>query len=311
MGGGRFDEVTYASATKLRRATNTKDFAYSDEGRQSNTIHPNLDPKRINSKPFSKLESRDSDEHPNSTAVLVCFDVTGSNISRAQIAQQNLPKLMGLLTKYLPDPQVAIAANDDFKVKPKLCVQISDFESDNRVDEHLRNTILVSDGGGNSGESYDLLLYAAARKTVLDCAEKRKRKGYMFMYADEPLMTKVDPREVNAVFGDSIQGSIPIETIIKEARELYHVFLISTVVPLYGAAEQYEKLFGSEYVLTLQNPNMICELIGSVIGMKEANLTDADAVRDLVAAGTSAEDAKILVGSTRRKIQMEDAPAST
>src|SRR5436305_835241 len=131
MGGGRFDEDVYESAKTTRKATKTPDFAYSTTARARTTVHDNLDPMRINKKPFGKLESRDSDEHPKSTPVFVAFDVTGSNISRAPEAQQALPKLMKLLEQYIPDPQVAVGANDDFKVEPGRCVQISDFESDN------------------------------------------------------------------------------------------------------------------------------------------------------------------------------------
>lgn len=302
MGSGRFDNVSYSSSTSARALSKTPDFAYSPQGLKTNTIHPNLDPARIRNKPFQKLESRDSAEHPESNAVLVSFDVTGSNRDRAVEAQKKLPGLMQLLTKYLPDPQVSFAANDDIRVV-SMPTQISDFESDNRIDEHLRNIILVGMGGGNQGESYDLILYAAARKTILDCFEKRNRKGYLFMYADEPFFPEVSRNDVRRVYGDELQADIPIEDIIAEAKKMYHVFVISTVLPLWGADKQYPKLFGKTNVLTLQDPSLISEMIVSVVGMQEAGLTDEDAVKDLVSVGTSAADAATIVGAVRRKFR--------
>lgn len=262
MGSGKWDNTTYNSTKSTRAAKGVPDFAYTAT---ATSAHPNLNPKRINTKPFGKLESRDSVEHPESVAVLVSFDVTGSNHARAIDAQQALPKLMELLHETLPDAQVAFAANDDYKVVRKNSVQISDFESDIRIDEHLRNIWLVGNGGGNDGESYDLILYAAARKTVIDCMEKRGKRGYLFLYADEPLFQFVDRNEVQDVYGDTLERNIPIQDIIKEAKALYNTFVIWPRGGYQHALEQYKHLFGEDHVLELQHPNLICELIGGTV----------------------------------------------
>jgi hypothetical protein len=292
FGGGSWDTGAYTSSKTTRAASGVADFAYTAT---ASSVHANLDPKRINTKPFGKLESRDSDEHPNSNAVLVCFDVTGSNKARAVDFQKRLPNLMDLLNKYLTDPQVAVAANDDFKVESVNSVQISDFESDNRVDDHIRNIWLVGDGGGNDGESYDLLLYAAARKVVLDSVEKRGKKGYLFMYADEPIFDHVDKQEVKTIFGDEIERNIPIAEMIEEARRNFNVFLIWPEGGFAHAREQYVRLFGEDSVLISQHPNLLCELIASTIGLYENKVTPDTAVTDLVKIGVSDHEAKALV----------------
>lgn len=307
MGSGRWDNNTYRSARSIRRLNNVDDFAYTAEAQRTGRLHEALDPKRINRKPFGKLESRDSEEHPESNAVLVCLDVTGSNIARAKEAQQRLPNLMTMLQRHLPHAQVAFAANDDFKVEPVMAVQFSDFETDNRADEHMRNIVLVNNGGGNSGESYDLVLYGAARKTILDCVEKRHKKGYLFMYADEPFMDHVSKREVKAVYDDDLEASIPIDTVIAEARELYNIFIIWPRGGYVNAYEQFVRLFGQESVLSLQDPNLICELIASTIAMSEANLSEDEAEAELVGVGVSASDARTVIRS-RRRFLPEDRP---
>jgi hypothetical protein len=190
---------------------------------------------------------------------------------------------------------VAVAANDDFKVESVNSVQISDFESDNRVDDHIRNIWLVGDGGGNDGESYDLLLYAAARKVVLDSVEKRGKKGYLFMYADEPIFDHVDKQEVKTIFGDEIERNIPIAEMIEEARRNFNVFLIWPEGGFAHAREQYVRLFGEDSVLISQHPNLLCELIASTIGLYENKVTPDTAVTDLVKIGVSDHEAKALV----------------
>lgn len=243
--------------------------------------------------------------------MIMGFDITGSNIDNARVAQQKFPALMGLLTKYLTDPQVAIWANDDIKASTgRLApVQLSDFESDNRIDEHIRNVWLVGDGGGNFGESYNLLLYAAARKTVLDCFDKRGRKGYMFMYADEPIYSPeghshssphrpfVEKADVKAAFGDDIEADIPISEIIEEVKNQYHLFVIWPQRGYDDAKAQYIELFGEESVLTLQDPALICELVASVVGLNENKITEADAIDDLVSVGVSKHHARTVINS--------------
>ena len=291
MGGGSWDSGTYHSTKSTRAASGVADFAYTQS---ATNVHANLDPKRINKKPFGKLESRDSADHPESHAVLVCFDVTGSNIDRAVDVQKKLPTLMELLAKYIADPQVAVAANDDYTVVGTNSIQISDFESDIRVDEHIRNIWLVGNGGGNNGESYDLLLYAAARKMVLDSVEKRSKKGYMFLYADELVFPNVLKGEVHDVFGDKLESDIPTVEIIEEAQRNFHIFVIWPRGGEDRAHEQYKKLFGEENVLVSQHPNLLCELIASTVALYENKPADV-VVNDLIAIGVGDADAKALV----------------
>lgn len=87
MGGGRWDSSLYDSRKSLRASVarskgvraEDEDFAYSVKASQDRSlgVNPNLDPMRINKKPFGKLESRDSAEHPESNPVFVGFSHTG------------------------------------------------------------------------------------------------------------------------------------------------------------------------------------------------------------------------------------------
>ena len=238
------------------------------------------------------------------------FDVTGSNYQNAIIAQKKLPELMDLLSKYISDPQVSVAANDDFLTSRGNCIQVSDFESDNRVDDHIRNIWLIAAGGGNDGESYDLLLYVAARKVVLDSVEKRGKKGYLFLYADEPFFTVVNKDQVKAVFGDILEKSIPIEEIIEEARRNFNVFVVWPQDGYRHAREQYVKLFGEDSVITLQHANLLCELVASTIGLYEDKATPDSVITDLVSVGVSKTDAGYISSALQKIEKTEDLVAS-
>ena len=92
MGSGRWSTDVYSAAANYRAASGTSAFAYSDSGARK--AHPALDPKGV-----TERESRDSDEHPQSTPIAVLFDVTGSMGGVPRVLQTKLPQLLGLLTR--------------------------------------------------------------------------------------------------------------------------------------------------------------------------------------------------------------------
>ena len=71
MGGGAWTTDVYNAAASYRAKAGVSAFAYSDSGASS--THASLDPKGV-----ALRESRDSTEHPESLAIAVLFDVTGS-----------------------------------------------------------------------------------------------------------------------------------------------------------------------------------------------------------------------------------------
>lgn len=269
MGGGRFSEESYVRSTSVRRSSGVSDFAYTETASQ---VHETLNPHRIRTKPFGLLESRDSVEHPESTPVIITFDVTGSNYNNAKVAQQKLPELMAKLAAVVDNPQVAVWANDDIYSVGPNAIQLGEFESDNRIDDTIRNIWLTGKGGGNQGESYDLLVYAAARKVVTDSFEKRHKKGYMFLYADEPFFTEVTAASIRTVFGDSAEADIPIASIIAEAQQKWNIFVLWPMNGFAHARAQYVTLFGADHVESLQDPNLLCDKVASVVAAQEAAL---------------------------------------
>lgn len=165
------------------------------------TVHPNLDPHGV-----TVRESRDSAEHPESLAIAVLLDVTGSMAAVPRTLQRKLPGLLGLILDrgYATDPQVMFGAIGDATCD-RVPLQIGQFESDNRMDDDLGRLVLEGGGGGQMTESYELALYFMARHASIDCHEKRGKRGYLFLVGDEMSYPQVEAREAQQIVGADLR----------------------------------------------------------------------------------------------------------
>src|SRR5579884_1752900 len=97
MGTTRWSDEHYRDRARLRAAAGKDAFEHDHEvrsGRAARAVHQKMNPKGV-----AVRESRDSAAHPESHAVAVLFDVTGSMRSVPRVLQENLPKLMDLLIR--------------------------------------------------------------------------------------------------------------------------------------------------------------------------------------------------------------------
>src|SRR3954451_15603625 len=220
MGSGRWSVGTYNDRAVLRAKTGKDTFDYSADAIRSGALRPHqtLDPQGL-----ERRESRDSDEHPASNAIIISLDVTGSMSRVVRGIHADLPHLHELLLghNYIPHPQILFAAVGDATCD-RVPLQVGQFESDNRMDQNLENMILEGGGGGQKTESYEMMMYVAARHTAIDCWEKRQRKGYLFMIGDEMAYANVKRHEVNRLIGDGLQEDVALERIIDEVKQRYH-----------------------------------------------------------------------------------------
>jgi hypothetical protein len=274
MGSGRWSTNVYDEHARYKAASGKSTFDYSDSlhrrGRSSWHVHKSLDPRNVRFR-----ESRDSDEHPESTPIVVMFDVTGSMLTIPVVLQKKLPELLGLLLRkgYVSDPQILFGAIGDATCD-QVPLQVGQFESDNRMDQNLEDIFLEGGGGGQRTESYELAMYFAARHTDTDACRKHGRKGYMFIIGDEMAYPRVSRREVSAIIGDGLQQDIPTSEIVRELRERYHVFYILPQSASYGGDPHilgfWRKLLGQN-VLELEDAEAVCETIALTIGMMEGS----------------------------------------
>jgi hypothetical protein len=289
MGCTRWSDDHYHDRARLRARTGRDAFEHDHairQGTADRAVHPKMNPKDVQVR-----ESRDSDAHPESHAVAVLFDVTGSMQGVPRILQENLPRLMGLLIRkgYLEHPQILIGAIGDATCDTAP-LQVGQFESGIEIEEDLGKLYLEGGGGGHITESYELALYFMARHTTIDCFEKRGKRGYLFVIGDETPYPRVKRKEVSHYIGDRPQGDIPVTELIAELGRAYDVYYILPKMTQHWNNEavhrRWVELLG-QHVLRLEDPAGICELIASTIGIAEGKVDLEDLRDDLKEAGAS------------------------
>ncbi len=287
MGSGRWSPATYHDRAGDRARSGKDAFDYSDRAVRTRNFHPHqtLDPRGLGMR-----ESRDSADHPNSNAIIISLDVTGSMGAVVRGIHADLPHLHELLLghNYIADPQIMFAAVGDATCDA-VPLQVGQFESDNRMDQNLENMILEGGGGGQNTESYELMLYVAACHSAIDCWEKRKRKGYLFMIGDEMAYPAVSESEIKRLIGGGLQGDLPLENVIAEVQRRYHLYYIIPGGASHGDDQRiigfWEQHVGKEHVIRLDSPEDTSECIALTIGINEGVISMNEGVAHLQKRG--------------------------
>ena len=277
--------MAYDSVTRSKIDSGTT-FAYTATSKRTGRYEAHDDLKvLVDGKPVTR-ESRDSEEHPESTPIIVGFDVTGSMGDNPAILQRSLKGLFGMLVRkdVVSDPQVAIAAYGDTHCD-RVPLQLSQFESDNRIDDNLDNVFVEMGGGGNMGETSTALVWFIASHVVTDAWEKRGKRGYLFLVGDEcPLSVTSD--QAHEFMGESIEGEITPDgafNIVRERWDTYFLLIDNYTAKIQHSRQKYEAILGEDHVITLQSADAAPAIMASVIGLAEETVDDL--VTDLVEAG--------------------------
>jgi hypothetical protein len=296
MGAGKWDSGAYTRAADARRAAGAHDFGYDatmrSVSRDRRRAAPALDPYEV-----TVREARDSDEHPASTPIAILFDVTGSMGQVPPTLQRRLPDLLGLLRRgrYAEDPQVMVGAvgDDQYDSVP---LQVGQFESDNRIDEQLRDVYIEGGGGGDRCEGYALAAYFLATRARLDAVERRGRKGYVFLIGDEANKPRLLVESVRRFVGDDLDEDLDVASVYRQLQERFHVFfVVPNLTSYYGAPwlEAHWRPIVGERFLQLDDPDAVCELIALTVGVTEQAVTLDEGLADLAATGGDADGAAV------------------
>lgn len=273
MGGGSWRDDTFASLSSSKRGKATdKVFA--------NTAKKVID-SEMNPIGLINRESRDHEvDHPESLAIAVFLDVTGSMGSIPDIiAREKLGTLMSTLIKNkVTDASVMFSAIGDH-YSDSFPLQIGQFESETTLlDKWLTSINIERGGGAQKKESYLLAWLVAGRHTSIDCYEKRGRKGFLFTIGDEKSWGKVESSYLKDLLGYKEDVEITDVQVLEEAKRMYHVFHIhaqegsnrdDSVIFKY-----WRDLLG-EHFIVMEDKNKICEIIASTVAtVSGADLED-------------------------------------
>lgn len=262
MGSGRwsFDDWSSYKREHIDHKTDREIFS-------SRHLKDNLDPKKVEFR-----ESCDSEANPNSTPIILAFDVTGSMGQIAHdMAREGIKTTIEeiLDRKPVPDPHIMVmgvgdAAYDDAPL------QVSQFETDTKIIEQLSEIYLEGGGGGNDHESYNLPWYFAATKTKVDCT-KRGKKGILFTMGDEEPAMVLKKAHVKQFIGDDIQDDIKSEDLLALVNLNYDVFHLVIEEGNYArsrgadVAKNWTSLLGQGRVIRVKDHTKLPEIIVSTL----------------------------------------------
>ena len=218
-------------------------------------------------------ESRDSDIHPNSLAVMVFLDVTGS---MGRIPEDIIKNELGTLMNTIIDngvehPQILFGAIGDHKCD-SVPLQLGQFESGtDELDKWLKNTFIERGGGGQNTESYLLAWIVGGRHTSIDCFEKRNEKGFLITIGDEASWDKIDANSLKEILGYAQAEEISDSKLLAEAQRLYNVYHIHVNEASYKDDPEvlgyWRKMLG-ERLIVLNDYHAICATIATLIAVQ-------------------------------------------
>jgi hypothetical protein len=285
----------------MRRLAEGTDFGYSKDisskPRDQWKVHETLDPKRQNQDGDHKgtiiRESLDFDEHPNTTPIIIAFDVTGSMRQVPRVIVEQLHTIIQALhDAKVPDPQVLVAAIGD-AYSDTLPLQIGQFESDNRIDEQIDKLVLEGGGGGGNHESYELAAYFFANYVHMDAYELRGQKGLLFFIGDERIYAEVKPDQVKGLMGVELDQAVNTTDVFRDLKEKFEVFFLMSehggyrkqdVVPVevgqsrdnyYGGSLGWASVVDEEQILVVSNMKELATRIASLVATRRGELAEA------------------------------------
>lgn len=299
MGGGRWDSTSWSTFISSK-SYDTKSTA---EIFTSRGIDSDLDPKGVGIR-----ESRDSSDNPESNAIIIGLDVTGSmSYVLDNMARKGLNDLVKNIYDRKPvvDPHIMCMGIGDVE-SDRSPLQVTQFEADIRIAQQLEKLYLEQGGGGNNYESYSFAWYFAAMYTSIDCFEKRGKKGYLFTIGDEEPTPILRADAIKRFLGSGPQIDLKGEDLFLMASKYYHIFHImveeGSHFRSYGkqVVSKWTNLLGQR-AIRLSDHTKFAETVVSLIQVNEGvNKEDVIGSWD---GGTSLVVKKALEGTNVEKVE--------
>jgi len=262
MGGHAYSSTTYDS---LR--TSYKSKSTSAIFTNTATVDKGMNPMNL-----SMRESRDSTANPNSLAIQLWLDETGSMGSIPEhLIRNKLGSLIEtILAHKVSDPAVLFGGIGDH-YSDRCPLQVGQFESGTlELNKWLTGLYLEGNGGGSGEESYLLAWLIAARHTSIDCFEKRGIKGFIFTVGDEQTHEVVSKEKVKELLGYEPEADFTAEQLLREAQQKYHVFHIHCADSrsTRSVESQWKRLLGERFIV-LDDSDNLAETIATTIAVMQ------------------------------------------
>lgn len=223
MGSGSWTTCSYSdSISKHGFATrDALDRSSMQTVFTSSHLDKDLDPKDV------IRECCDSAEHPNTVPVILALDVTGSMGQYAHKCLVALNDIISKLYETVDDIQIMTMGIGDLACD-RAPIQVSQFESDERIADQLFKIYIEGGGGGNDWESYPAAWYFGMNATKLDCWNRGK-KGIIITIGDEECPPALSASRLKQVMGKTSNEQVDVDVakLYKRASEKFHIYHVS------------------------------------------------------------------------------------
>ena len=226
MGGGywRREDFNRYNAGMGRRVradgnVDTSRMRGAQDMYRAKNLAPELNPFKV------MRECCDNEEHPQTVPVILALDVTGSMGGALLKTAASLNGIMQTALDRFKDVEFMVMGIGDLAYD-RAPIQISQFESDIRVAEHLDKLWFERGGGGNGFESYTAAWYMGLNHTSLDC-HKRGKKAIIITMGDEALNPYLPGQRLAQLTGDSLEADVATGQLYKAVREKFEIYHIA------------------------------------------------------------------------------------
>lgn len=265
MGAGRWHQADWDDYARRNVQGRSREDVFG-----ARRLDPAFDPALIHSR-----ESRDGEDNPRSTPIILASDVTGSmGFIAHSLMSHGLNTLATQIYERRPvsDPHVMVMAVGDARTDAAP-LQVTQFEADIRLADQVRRLWLEGGGGGNDGESYSAAHAFAGLRTDVDSIRLRGKKGYLFTIGDEPIHDGLRRNELERIFGQRFERGLSARECLSLAERSYEVFHVVIMEGYAGTGlstvlRSWERLLPGR-ILILQDHRRLAETVVSAIQVAE------------------------------------------
>jgi hypothetical protein len=227
--------------------------------------------------------------HGPKLPLLFGVDGTGSmggNVAKAFYAMEAIDAMLaGVRTRYQTDISFAVLQDVDDR---HPVYQMAQFESDQRIANHVR--LLIPDkSGGDEPEDYDLGLAYVLLATETDIFDFYGLKGYFMIVGDQIGRGAVYPEGVQRHLGHSLQTTIQTSAICKALLDRWHLFFVqvgSGFNPvLQSVTSWWRQRLGEGRVVTVPEPDFLAEVQAGLVYVSENEQPTEKGLVDFLLAG--------------------------
>lgn len=218
--------------------------------------------------------------------IIIGTDGTGSMGEKVALALKAMGKIYCMLSelndRYQIDLSVAVLQDVQDTHPP---FQMAEFESDNRVVEHIQ--LLIPDrDGGDSTEDYQLGLWYIDNQTDVDIISYGL-KGYCFIVADADCREYITKKAVERYLGHTMQGEkISLRKICESLISKWHLFYLN-VDNDQSNAQWWQQQMGQSRVISVPDPDLLAEVQAGLIYITETLQPTEDGLNKFLLAGSS------------------------